>query len=122
MFACYTYLCITYICALCALNALCEFYLYFVYTNLYFVLYRVFVVCIVPVCVLGELGQIVTADRKEDVDTLATYQTLRLHIHPWRLQTALIMRLSMKDDILNALCICVMCGSACMCALTHIKC
>lgn len=77
----------------------------------------------VPVCVLGELGQTVTANRKEDVDTPATYQTLRLHIHPWRLQTALIMRLSMKDDdILNALCICVMCGSACMCALTHIKC
>ena len=77
----------------------------------------------VPVCVLGELGQTVTANRKEDVDTPATYQTLRLHIHPWRLQTALIMGLSMKDDdIFNALCICVMCGSACMCALTHIKC
>ena len=59
----------------------------------------------VPVCVLGELGQIVTANRKEDIDTLATYHTLRLHIHPSRLQTTLIMRLSMKDDILNALCI-----------------
>lgn len=59
---------------------------------------------------------------KEAIDTLATYQTFKLHVHPWRLQTALILRLSMKDDVLNALGICVMCGSACMYALTHIKC
>ena len=100
--------CVSFICILCIqICILC------------YIVYLWSVLCL---CVIGELGQIVTADRKEDVDTLATYQTLRLHIHPWRLQTALIMRLSMKDDILNALCICVMCGSACMCALTHIKC
>lgn len=59
--------------------------------------------------------------RKEDTDTLATYQTFKLHVHPRRLQVALIIRLSTKDEVLNVLCICVMCGTACMhaCTLTH---
>lgn len=120
-FVCYTQ-CVTCIYVLCTLSVLHEFYLYFVS-----VLYCVCCSCVlVSVCVLGELGQIVTAEPKkkgkEVIDTLATYPTFKLHVHPWRLQTALIMRLSMKDDVLNALGICVMCGSACMHALTHIKC
>ena len=87
-------------------------------------MYEILYVVVVCVCVNPrKMDQIKTAKQKKkdkkNVDTLATYQTFKLHAHPWRLQTALIIRLSMKDEILSALCICVMCGSACMHSHTH---
>lgn len=72
-FVCYTHQCVTCIYVLCTLSVLHEFYLYFVS-----VLYCVCFSCVfVSVCVLGELGQIVTAEPKKKEKKLLT---LQLHI------------------------------------------
>lgn len=55
--------------------------------------------------------------KEENVDTLATFQTFKLHVHLWRLQTALTIRVYMKNEILSALCMCDV--WECMHALTH---
>lgn len=99
-FACCVYkvYCVNFVCILCV-----NYVVYVVVMSVY-------------LCVPGELDQIGAAEPKrkgkEDVDTLATYQMFMLHIYPWRLQVALIVRFSVVDEILNALCIHVTCGSA----------
>lgn len=107
---CYVYLCV--VCIKCSV-----FYLHFVY-----VLHCVYFSCVCVGQCTREAGWngMQSQNRKKKILTLATYQTFKSHVHPRRLQIALIIRLSMKDEESKALCICVTCGSARMHALSHI--
>lgn len=116
---CATLTCATCICVLYALGSVWVLFVFFICAILCMLQLSVSVYVLRGVRSKSDCR---AKKEKEDVDTLATYQTFKLHAHPWRLQTALIIQVRVKDEILNALCICVMCGSACMHALTRIKC